>query len=312
MRKFYSKITVFLILLVVFLGIADYVSMKDPWRKVLAKYTDSEEFISVNVGASEIKSYIEKVQTKDNTTTLIIGDSVCKQMFDGLQQYNEDMCINGSNAAIAMTGQYIIAKEYIENHPNATDIYMFLLPGSLRATFDTQWGYQYTVMPFVETDTLKLLDDNTIDAMELVYGAFFMKPLVVELIDKSAINRKLYLNMLADTKEGYQQKTSYEIAEQYIKKIYDLCQENDIKLHLYPCPVVESQRAAIETMKEEYAKTWLYTKFPDYLNKVLFYPDEQARDGVHFGGEYASQEYYDEKIKEIFEGSQLLAELCFE
>lgn len=312
MRKFYSKITIFLILLALLLGAVDYISMTDPWRKVFAKYTNSEEFISVNVGASEIKPYIEKVRTKDNTTKLIIGDSVCKQMFDGLQQYNEDMCITGSNAAIAMTGQYILAKEYIENHPNATDVYMFLLPGSLRATFDTQWGYQYTVMPFVETDTLKLLDDDTIDAMESVYGAFFMKPLVVELIDKSAVNRKLYLNMLADTKEGYQQKTSYEIGDQYIKKIYDLCQENGIELHLYPCPVVESQQASIENMKEQYAETWLYTKFPDYLDKVLFYPDEQARDGVHFGGEYASQEYYDEKIKKIFEGSQLLEELCFE
>ena len=312
MRKFYSKITVFLILLVVLLGMVDYVSMQDPWRKVLAKYTDSEEFISVNVGASEIKPYIEKVQTKDDTTILIIGDSVCRQMFNELQQYNADICIAGSNAAIAMTGQYILAEEYVENHPNATDIYMFLLPGSLRATFDTKWGYQYTVMPFAETDTLKLLDDNTIEAMESVYGKFFMKPLVVELIDKSAINRKLYLNMLADTKEGYQQETSYEIAEQYIKKIYDLCQENDIELHLYPGPVVESQRAAIETMKEEYAKTWLYTKFPDYLDKVLFYPDEQARDGVHFGGEYASAEYYNEKIRKIFEGSKLLEDLQFE
>lgn len=312
MRKFYSKITIFLLLLALFLGTVDYISMVDPWRKVLAKYTDSEEFISVNVGVAEIKPYIEKVQTKDDTTILIIGDSVCKQMFDGLQQYNEDMCITGSNAAIAMTGQYILARKYIENHPGVTDVYMFLLPGSLRATFDTQWGYQYTVMPFVETDTLKLLDNNTIEAMESVYSEFFMRPLVVEWIDKSAINRKLYLNMLDDTKEGYQQKTSYEIAEQYIKKIYDLCQENDIELHLYPCPVVESQRTSIENMKEEYTKTWLYTKFPDYLDKVLFYPDEQARDGVHFGGDYASQKYYNEKIKIIFEGAQLLEKLCFE
>ena len=312
MRKFYSKITIFLIILILFLGTIDYISMKDPWRKVFAKYTNSEEFISVNVGASEIKPYIEKVRTKDDTTTLIIGDSVCKQMFDGLQQYNEDMCITGSNAAIAMTGQYILAKEYIENHPNATDVYMFLLPGSLRSTFDTQWGYQYTIMPFAETDTLKLLDANTIEAMESVYGKFFMKPSVVELIDKSAVNRKIYLNMLADSKEGYQQKTSYEIADQYIKKIYDLCQENNMELHLYPGPVVESQRTSTENMKEEYAKTWLYTKFPDYLDRVLFYPDEQARDGVHFGGEYASAEYYNEKIGKIFEGSELLEKLQFE
>lgn len=312
MRKKHGKIIIFFILLVALLGVIDFASMNEPWRKVLAKYTDSEEFISVNVGASEIKPYIEKVSTPDNTSILIIGDSVCKQMTDELQQYNDNMCITGSNAAIAMTGQYILARKYIENHPKATDVYMFLLPGSLQVTFDTQWGYQYTVMPFVETDTLKLLDDNTIEAMESVYGAFFMKSFVVKVIDKSAINRKIYLNMLADSKEGYLQKTSYEIAEQYIKKIYDLCQENDIKLHLYPCPVVESQRESIENMREEYSKTWLCTKFPDYLDNVLFYSDEQTGDGVHFGGEYASTKHYNEKIREVFKGSKLLEELCFE
>lgn len=312
MRKFYTKTIIFLLLLVLLVGLFDYISLKDPWRKVVAVYTDSEEFISVNVGASEIKPYIEKVQTKDNTTKLIIGDSVCKQMFDGLQEYNPDICITGSNAAIAMSGQYILAKEYIENHPNATDIYMFLLPGSLSTSYDTTWGYQYTVMPWVETDTLKLLDANTIEIMESVYGSFFMKPVIVELIDKSAVNRKLYLNMLDDTKEGYQQKSRFEIADQYIKKIFDLCQEKGIKLHLEPCPVVNSQRESMENIKEEYKETWLYTQFPDYLEEVLYYPDEEARDGVHFGGEYATQECYNEKIKKIFKETKFLEEVCFE
>lgn len=185
---------------------------------------------------------------------------------------------------------------------------MFLLPGSLSVSYDTTWGYQYTVM----TDTLKLLEENTIEIMESVYGPFFTNPVIVELIDKSAVNRKLYLNMLADTKEGYQQKSRFEIADQYIQKIYNLCEEREIELHLEPSPVVESQRESIGKLKDEYKKTWLYTEFPTYLDNVLYYPDEEARDGVHFGGEYATQENYNKKIEIMLEGTELLKTLLFE
>lgn len=309
MKSFYKKITIFTFLLISICIGLDYMSMNDPWRMILARITNSEELISLNTGTDEIIPYIEKVQLQDNTTTLIIGDSVCHQMFQGLQQYNENICMAGSNAAISMTGQYILAEEYIKNHPDATDIYLFVLPASLCSTFDTQWGYQYTVMPFVETDTLKLLDQETINIMESVYGSFFMKPQVVRIIDKSAVNRKLYLNMIADYRTGYTQKTTYEIADQYIRKIYELCKENDVEFHLYPCPVSDSKYQYTEELKNDYDNTWLQTCFPEYFDKILVFPDEQTRDGIHFTGEYESQDYYNEKISKIFADAELLDDL---
>jgi len=279
--------------------------MREPFRSRLAYLTDSYDLITVNVGPDEIKPYIDKVQTDDNTTKLIIGDSVCHQMFNGLQEYNSDISIVGSNAAITMTGQYILAEEYIKYHADVTDIYLIVLPDSLARTFDTSYGYQYAVMPFVETETLALLDSRTIRQMESVYGKFFMKPSIVNAIDKSGINRKLYLNLLRDYRNGYQSKERLEIAEQYIGKIYELCEKNHIDLHLYPGPVSDTKTESIESMKEEYKATALYDYFPDYLENIHYYPDEQFRDGVHFGGDYANQECYNEKIREIFSGQEL-------
>lgn len=312
MRTFYKKIIFFVVIFGILCIIADGMSLYDPWRKVIAKYTDSEEFISVNVGPREIKPYIEKVQTKDHTTKLILGDSVCKQLFEGLQEENGDICIAGSNAALTLAGQYILLHEYVENHTEATDVYLVLLPGSLEASFNTTWGYQYSVMPFVETETISLLDANTLEAMEEVYGELFMKKAVVEWIDKSAINRKLYLNALASQKEGYHQEKRFEIAEQYIKKMYELCEEKGISLHLYPCPVSEKNIESTEDFKDAFKSTWLYQQFPDYTDHILYYPEEQSADGVHFAGEFATQECYNEKIKTILEGSELLNELVLE
>lgn len=309
MNTFYKKIAIFISLFTLLCIGLDYMSMHDPWRIVFARLTDSEEFISMNVGSDEIIPYIEQVQTKDNTTTLILGDSVCRQMFKGLQQYNEDICIAGSNATVTMAGQYILAEEYIRNHPNATNIYLMVHPTSLCGTFSTTFGYQYTVMPFVETNTLRLLNDNTIENMKSVYGDFFMKPQIVQLIEKSAINRKLYLNVLKKYKTGYEQKTTFEIADQYIRQIYELCEKNNIGFHLYACPVAESKYQIVKELQDDYDNTWMKTQFPNYFDNILFFPDEQSADGTHFSGEYESQTHYNEKISKILADTKLLDNL---
>lgn len=312
MKKFYSRIVIACLAILFVVLCFDYMSMKEPWRQIIAKWTNSEEYITVNVGSSEIIPYIEELQENDGSNVVILGDSVCKQMFNGLQKYNSGFCMMGSNAAIASSGQYIFATEYLKSHPQATDVYLFMLPGSLTVTFDTTWGYQYTVMPFVLTDTLYLLEEKTINDMESVYGRLFMQKKIVECIDKSALNRKLYLNLLAEYGEVYQQNSRFELADLYIKKIYDMCSEKNVELHLIPCPVAESQREAMKELSKEYEKTWMYTKFPNYFEEIVFYPDEQARDGVHFGGEYATQEEYNLKIKEMIAGKELEEIFLFE
>lgn len=312
MKTFLKKLSIFILLFITLCISLDYLSMTDAWRLGFARLTDSQEFISLNVGTDEIVPYINKVQTPNNTTTLIIGDSVCCQLFEGLQQYNEDICIAGSNAAIAMTGQYILAAEYIKNHPNATDIYLFVLPTSLCSTFDTHWGYQYTVMPFIQTGTLHLLEENTIAAMEATYGKLFLKPQIVDMIDRSAVNRKIYLNMIENYRTGYEPKTTFEIADQYIRKIYDLCEANNITLHLYACPVSDSRYDAAQELAADYNGTWLQTQFPDYFANLTTFPDEQTKDGIHFAGEYETQENFNEQIRTILAGTELLQVLYFE
>lgn len=312
MKKFYCKILVACLCLLIIIICIDYMSMREPWRQIIAEWTNSKEYITVNVGSDEIIPYIKEVQVNDGSSGIILGDSVCKQMFGGLKKYNQELCIMGSNAAIAMSGQYILAVEYLKNHPKATDMYLFVLPNSLIVTFDTSWGYQYTVMPFVLTDTLYLLEESTIKDMESVYGSLFMQKKVVECIDKSALNRKVYLNLLAEYGKSYQQSSRFELADLYIKKLYDICSENDVQLHLAPCPVVESQREAMSELSKEYEKTWMYTMFPNYFEEILYYPDEEARDGIHFGGEYATQEQHNIKIKLMIEGKELRDKLLFE
>lgn len=307
MKKFVIKVCVFII---VFLSIViglDYLSMTEQYRMPLAKLTNSEDYISVNVGPDEIKPYIKKAGETNEYTQLIIGDSVCRQMFDGLQQYNSEICILGSNGSVTMTGQYILAKLFIESHPETTDIWLIVLPTALKGGFGLRYGYQYAVMPFVETDTLQYLEQDTIDEMADIYGRFFLRKDVVYAIDRSGINRKIYLNALSK-KEQVQGAEVGETSVLYICKIMELCEENDIRLHMLPGPVSDANEDSeyMCELAKEYSISPLMEMFPEYLNQIKYYPAEQFGDGLHFSGDYANQQQYNKKIWEIYGESGLM------
>ncbi len=314
MKHFYKKTAIFLLILVFVIVIVDWLSMTSEFRVAIAKLTGSEEYLTENNGSDEIIPYIERVRTKDQYTKLIIGDSVCGQMYRNLQVFNDDVCIIGGNAAITMAGQYILVHEFLENHEDATDIYLILVPLSLNSTFDTKFGYQYTAMPFVLTDTLQLLDENTIEKMESIYGEFFMKKPVVYAIERSAINRKLYLNELQKRVTVEEEGRISEVALQYLVKIKELCDERGVTLHLLPGPYSDSEAQAVlyEELRTEYEASVLNEYFPNYLDDAWIYPSEQFGDDLHFGGAFANQQSYNEKIKEMYEGTKLLEDLKFD
>lgn len=312
MKKFYLKAMLFSAVMLVVVGIFFYLSMVGKTRAMIADLTDSAGFIDSNFGSDEIEAHIAKVRTQDGTTKLIIGDSVCHQMFGGLQEYNDGFTIAGSNGAITMAGQYILAKEYLDNHPDATDIYLIVLPDSFERTFDTTWGYQYTAMPFVETGTLNELDEDTIQIMESVYGSFFMKPSIVHAVHLSGMSQKIYLNMLRKRTAGYMLNNFYELADRYVYKMDEMCRERGVAFHLYPCPVADTRMEEMRNLDSAYGEAIIYEINPDFYQSIYYFPAEEAEDGAHFSGDYANQEHFNETIKRMFEGEELVEMLNFE
>lgn len=312
MKKFYINVFSFLVLMVMLLAGFDYLSMRDDTRMLIAEWTDSTAFVSENNVTDEIKNYIYKAQTEDGTTKLIVGDSVCRQLFAGLQEANEDFTIIGSNGAITVAGQYILMKEYLEHHPEATDVFLIILPESLERTYDTTWGYQYGVMPFVETNTLRWLDENTLNIISSTYGEFFLNPQVVNRIRLSGINKKIYLNLLRKRSAGYRLTDYFELANQYICKMDELCKERNVNFHLYPCPVSESKKEDMEELIPQFMESEIYPINPSFFEQIYYFPAEQAADGAHFSGDYANQECYNDIISVAFDGDELLEMLGFE
>ena len=296
MKKLIGKGLVFLVaVFFICMGLL-YLSAKEPARTVLARWTGSEAFMDTN----EMLPYFQRAKEPEDTTKLILGDSICRQMFAELEPYNDDTDILATNAALMMTGQYLLAEEYVENHPETTDIFLVMHPMTLTRTIDTEWSYRYALMTYVETDTFSKLDPNTINAYRQVFGDFLVKKEVVGAIEESPILRKLALSYINTNKENYVQDNSFELADQYVKKLYDLCKEREINFHFYSSPVTEYYYTDISALRVEYEGTWMSSQFPDYLNDIYYYPSEWAEDLSHFSGEYATREKLNEMISKVY------------
>lgn len=282
-----------------------FLSAKEPTRSIIARWTDSEEFMD----ESEMLPYFERARRQDGTTQLVIGDSICRQLFADVSKYNPQTSILGTNAALMITGQYLMAEEYLKNHPDTTDVFLVMHPLTITRTIDTEWSYRYAVMTYVETDTMQYLDQNTVDVMESTFGSFFLNKKVVQVVEDSPVARKLCLSYINSNKEDYVQSSPFEIADQYVKKLYELCEENGVELHFYSSPVAEYYREEMAELSESYEGTWMSSRYPDYLSDIWYYPSEWAEDLSHFSGEYAERGKLNETIRQAYEQTVLLEKL---
>lgn len=307
MKVFFKKISILLLVLLATFIIVDALSFAGIFRRYIGYFTDSYELLGT--GPEQIVPNILKARCEDETTVLLVGDSVFSQMFSGLQEINPNISVIGSNGGIAPTGQYIIIREYLEHHPNAKEVYLFQLPISLMRGFDTDLGYQYAVAPFVETDTLKYLNEGTIDIIKQTYGKLSVNRTFEHLVDDSGINKKLYLNYLKDYRTPIVWDNPFNLADEYITGIKEMCKERNVDFYLISSPVSDRFIESAEEWKRDIEETNITKLFPNYMNDVLYFPDEESVDGTHFGGDYASQACYNNKIRAIISDTTLVDEI---
>lgn len=316
MRKITVKIFFFLCGLFVLIIGLDYLSARnEDFSVFFGKITDSSEYSRYNgtTGTVEIIPCINRMWETDQYTKLILGDSVCRQIYNSFQELNEEYCIMGTNRAVTLSGQYLLAKEFVEHRQHVTDIYLIVTLDSFDAYYDKDHGYQYAIMPFVATNTFGNLDDETIKVAEKSYGKLFLNKEVVDLIDYSEVNRKIYLNMvkeyapIADELEGH----ISEHTIRYIKKMNQLCEENGITFHLLPTPIKDNEYKREQMIRqiEEFKEAGILNLVQEYYDCVEFYPEEQFRDELHLGEKYVESESLSQKIHDLQKKSGKLTDL---
>lgn len=312
LKRLYIKIILFCTVLTGFFVGLGVLSCLDGLNRIIAKVTDSSEYLYS--GTEEITPYIESVREKNGYTKLILGDSVCHQMYNDLQQFNEEICIVGSNGAVTMTGQYILLHEFLENHNNVSDVWLILIPGSLERSYDRYYGYQYAVLPFAKENTIELLLPATKDKIKDAYGSFALYPMFTKIMNRSALARKLFFSYTYNNCTAYDTDCVASISEQYICMMNSLCEKKGARLHLLPGPVADTEdtRKYMEIFTNVYNESELGRLFPEYCEQVCYYPSEFFKDGVHLGKPYDNQQAINTLIREMYPDSEFLHSLWFE
>lgn len=305
MKKLVIKILIMLMFVCGLLMVLEYFSIDPKTKEVIARLTNSEDYLSQGSGTDDIIPIIQSVKEADSTTVLVLGDSIARQIFPEFSCDLPDTKIACVNAAIDITGQYMLAEEYLNSHPYATDIWLYVHPLSMTRTFDLDLGYGYAVMPFAIEGSIQYLDDSTLNQMASVYGRFALCNTVASLVDSSPLNRKIYMSYIRMHHTEYAQSNAYEISSLYIEKFRSLCEERGVDFHLSPCPSTEFFRDRIEETRDDFMNSPLYDMYPDYLDEVYYFPTEWSDDLSHFGERYANRETYVEVVRNAYEESCL-------
>ena len=149
-------------------------------------------------------------------------------------------------------------------------------PDLLQTSIDATYSYSYVVLPFLQADLLDELDEETAEEMEETFGSLFLKKPVAELIAGSAVNRKLYLNYVKEREEALEKGESREqtvgmsdLAERYLRKIYELCDAQGVACYLIPDPLADTpaRRKQVEQIRQDFENTRL-GGFLNYCKKL--------------------------------------------
>lgn len=301
MKKLIIKISILCLAVLGFLIIIEALSCNDYTKEAMARLTNSEDYLEQGSGAASILPIIGSAGMEDGKRVLVLGDSIAGQMFSGLAEEYPDVRIACANAAINISGQYMLASVFLDSHPEATDIWLYAHPLTLTRGYDLELGYGYAVMPFAIDGSLGYLDDRTLDEMRSVYGRLSMNPDVASFIDASPLNRKIFLSYIRMHNEPYVQENDYEIASRCIIRLKELCESRGVTFHFYSSPSTEYYRDKIEETRSDYELSDMYALYPDYLDSIYYFPNEWSNDMTHFSSEYSNREVYDRVMDEAYD-----------
>lgn len=291
-----KKAILFTVILFALMGILNVISFSAPVKGYFNKIACLD---GGRYGYDEVVPVLEMVGEDDGTDTLIIGDSVAAQMFEGLIGKDPDVLICPTNRAVTFAGQYIFVKEYLDAHPDAREVYIVMYTGSLASTIDAQLSYQYVGMPFIIGGYGDDLDDVVMSKLKRNYGSLFLHPQVMNMINNSAMDRVIYLKAVSeiDAHRPFKQEaeTVSDITVDYLSRIHDLCSSRGADVYLLSTPLCDtaSRRAECDRIREIFAETGLADLYPEYCESFIFMDKEYFLDDeTHFKAEYKSREFF--------------------
>jgi len=238
---------------------------------------------TTKVHGAEVYWSIFKSKNKKQVKKLLIGDSVCKQLYDNYE-YNDSIYSLACNQAITVAGQYFLLYNFLQtnNDQLPQEIILFYNPGSFENNIDI-YAFQYFLKPFYNAEYRGLMDDYLLSRIKEIPFYYITQ---LPFIKTSNYSPEYQLK-----NEEY--GIFSPLSKIYLEKIVQLCEEKNIVFRLEPVPVKKMNEEIIEKLKQN--KTNIPDINPDiledYFSKVTYFEDTLFIDNAHFKREYIPHDY---------------------
>jgi hypothetical protein len=253
-------------------------------QSLYAYFTKSYES---SVYGNEIYLSINKSKVKKKVKTLIIGDSVGKQLYDN-ETYNGDVYSETSNQAISMAGYYFLIKNFFDVNTGQLPgtVVLILTPETFTNNLDQKFTFHYFLKPFYKEEYKQYFSPACLYQVRKVPFYYLSQcPFIV--------NTNWSPDYTGDNKHNF--KFISQISNDYLIKIKQLCSHYNVKFLMY-CPPVR-MAGHLETINfsrqiAEIEKTGLEKEFTTYFKNAIFLPDSLYQDHIHFKKEYIPKDYF--------------------
>ena len=233
--------------------------------------------------AVEVFYVIDKAEHTSGMPAVILGDSVCNQLWPQ-QKDSPNISHLGCNQAITSAGTYLLLKKYLEHNPQTERVYYVILPRSLGNDLNLNFTYQYFVIPFINDESMKLLDEDTKQKLYSKFGKFFVRNKYVKsFLLNNNLFMKQYLKCVKSRPETIEPHRLSPTSIIYLLKMRELCRERNIELQVLPLPMADKpENYGWEKLAQDIRDNGLDDIFREFIVKMRYCPENWFGDGIHF------------------------------
>lgn len=228
------------------------------------------------IGYEVYHSIIKAEQKPRGVKKLIIGDSVCKQLYDNFE-YNDSLYSLACNQAISMVGQYILLDAFLKNYTESDllEVVLIYRPSSFRNNLDQSYTFNYFLKPFYFKKNDVYFSPLVKGQIKNIPNYYLVKiPFIRKSRWSSAYNRK------GDDPNNF---TISAISAQYLMKMHEICIQNRVRSFTIICPYMSNQFQTedFKSFDDEVRKYGLTDFFKGYYDSIVFLEKELFIDGIH-------------------------------
>jgi hypothetical protein len=236
------------------------------------------------VTGSEIYYSIHKSKgINEQSSTVILGDSVARQLFDNVTN-NGPITSLACNQSIGMVGHFILLNNYINAGNRVDTVYLIFTPFSFKNNLDQVYTYHYFLKPFYTDEYFPLFTKTVIEQIHKIPYYYLCRVPYILVTNWAP-------SFTPPAENDYTLLSP--ISVEYLGKIKELSIRHNFRVIVLPTPMRVGSRQSIDALNEkEISLGNLDDEFTDYFKNIMYLDDDFFEDGVHLKNPQQYTEYY--------------------